>query len=114
MSCIIERVNPLFAVKHVTPRTCCVQFIEYTTIGLRLSGHGAAEIDFNLMEELRHAETNPIQRETWMLCKNDAQTIIGMSMGQEICLILGQVSLSLLFLEETPPDGHMRSGERRD
>ena len=36
-----------------------MQIIEYTTIGLRLSGHGAAEVDVNLMEELRHAETNP-------------------------------------------------------
>ena len=35
------------------------QFIEYTTIGLRLSGHGAAEVVVNLTEELRHAETNP-------------------------------------------------------
>ena len=34
--------------------------------------------------------------------------IIGISMGQEICLILAQVSLSLL--EEKPPDGSMWSG----
>ena len=32
-----------------------VQFIEYTTIGLRLSGHGAAEVEVYLTEELRHA-----------------------------------------------------------
>ena len=31
--------------------------------------------------------------------------IIGISMGQEICLILGQVSLDLFLLEEKPPDG---------
>ena len=37
-----------------------MQIIEYTTNGLRLSGHGAAEIVINFMEELRHAE--PIQR----------------------------------------------------
>ena len=36
-----------------------VQFIEYTTIGLCLSGYGAAEVAINLTEELRHAETNP-------------------------------------------------------
>ena len=36
-----------------------MQFIEYTTIGLRLSGHGAAEVAVNFTEELRHAETNP-------------------------------------------------------
>ena len=31
-------------------------------------------------------------------------------MGQETCLILGQVSLSLLYLSEKPPEGHMWSG----
>ena len=38
--------------------------------------------------------------------------VIGISMGQEICLIHGQVSLSLLFLEEKPPEGYMWSGRR--
>ena len=42
---------------HELTRTCWVQIVEYTTIGLRLSGHGAAEA--NLTEELRHAETSP-------------------------------------------------------
>ena len=36
-----------------------MQIIEYTTVGLRLSRHGAADVDLNLTEELRHAETNP-------------------------------------------------------
>ena len=36
-----------------------MQFIEDKTIGLCLSGHGAAEVAVNLTEELRHAETNP-------------------------------------------------------
>ena len=36
-----------------------MQIIEFTTIGLRFSGHGAAEVVVNLTEELRHAETNP-------------------------------------------------------
>ena len=40
------------------PRKSCVQFIEFTTIGLRLSGYTAAEVVINLTEELRHAETN--------------------------------------------------------
>ena len=34
--------------------------------------------------------------QTWMLCKKAASTTVGTSMGQEICLILGQVSVSLL------------------
>ena len=45
--------------RGVKSRTCWMQFIEYTTIGLRLPGHGAAEVVVNLSEELRHAETNP-------------------------------------------------------
>ena len=36
--------------------------------------------------------------------------IIGISMGLEACLILGQVSHYLL-LEEKAPDGYMWSGE---
>ena len=36
-----------------------MQLIKYTTIGLRLSGYGAAEVVINFTEELRHAETNP-------------------------------------------------------
>ena len=35
--------------------------------------------------------------ETWMLCQNAASTTTGTSMGQETCLILGQVWLSLLY-----------------
>ena len=40
--------------------------------------------------------------------------IIEISMGQEICLIIGQVSLNLFFLEEKPPDGYMWSGGEID
>ena len=36
----------------------------------------------------------------------------GISMGQEICLILGNVSLALFYWKKTPPDGYMLSGER--
>ena len=32
-----------------------------------------------------------------MSSKSDASMIVGISMGQEICLILGQVSLNLLY-----------------
>ena len=38
--------------------------------------------------------------QTWMLCKKAASMIIGISMGQEICLIIGQVSLSLLYWQK--------------
>ena len=33
----------------------------------------------------------------WMSSKRNASIIIGISMGQEICQILGQVSLNLLY-----------------
>ena len=64
MTCTIQHGNLLLTVTKVTidrgnSLTCWVQIIEYTTIGLRLSGHGAADVDVNLTEELRHAETNP-------------------------------------------------------
>ena len=36
-------------------------------------------------------------RKIWMLCKNAASTNIGTSMDQEICLILGQVSLNSFY-----------------
>ena len=42
------------------PRTCCVQLIKYTTIGLRLSRYGAAEVFISFTDELRDAETNPM------------------------------------------------------
>ena len=35
--------------------------------------------------------------QTWILRKKAASMIIGIFMGQEICLIVGQVSLSLLY-----------------
>ena len=41
------------------PRTCYVQLIKYTTNGLCIPGHGAAEVFIDFTEELRHAETNP-------------------------------------------------------
>ena len=44
--------------QHVVKRDSR-HIIEYTTIGLRISGHGAAEVVVNLTKELRHAETNP-------------------------------------------------------
>ena len=46
----------------------------------------------------------------WMSSKRSASMTIGISMGQEICLILGQVSLSSTLSEEKPPDGKMWSG----
>ena len=36
-----------------------MRLIKFTTIGLRLSGYGAAEVVINFTEELRHTETDP-------------------------------------------------------
>ena len=38
--------------------------------------------------------------------------IIGISMDQEICLILGHVSLNLLYWKKNPPEGYMWSARR--
>ena len=54
MSCTIERAK-----SRARPRTCCVQLIKYTTIGMCIPGHGAAEVFIDVTEEFRHAETNP-------------------------------------------------------
>ena len=48
----------------------------------------------------------------WMSSKRCASMIIGMSMGQETCRILGQVSPKLLNWKKKPPDGYMWSGRR--
>ena len=48
-----------------------------------------------------------------MLCKKAASMIIGISMDQEICLFLGQVSLSSL-LSENPPEGFFLVREETD
>ena len=38
-----------------------VSYVEnYTTIGLRISGYGAAEVIIHFTEELKHTETNPM------------------------------------------------------
>ena len=34
--------------------------IKYTTIGLRVPGHGAAEVFIDFSEELKHTDTNPM------------------------------------------------------
>ena len=46
------------------------------------------------------------------LSKSAALTITGTSMGQEMCLILGQVSLNLFYWKKKPPEGYMWSGRR--
>ena len=45
---------------HRTERPVVWQLIKYTTIGLCLSGFGAAEVFIDFAEELKHTETNPM------------------------------------------------------
>ena len=47
-----------------------------------------------------------------MLCKNAASMTIGISMGLETCVILGQVSHNLLYSTKKALDGYMWSGWR--
>ena len=41
-------------------KNCSGYIEEYTTIGLRISGYGAAEVFIDLTEELYHIEANPM------------------------------------------------------
>ena len=55
-----------------------------------------------------HSLTSPeLYIRTWMLCKKATSMTIGISMGQEICLILGQVSLKFTLSCEKPPNGYV-------
>ena len=64
-------------------------------------------------ESFRNTLTSPeLFKRIWMSGKRNASMIIGISMGQETCLILGQVSLDLFFWKKKPPDGYMWSGVR--
>ena len=47
----------------------------------------------------------------WMSSKSDASMIIGISMGQEICLIHGQVSHNLLYWKKKLPTDIVVRGE---
>ena len=57
-----------------------------------------------------------LQEQIWMLNKNAASMTVGISMGQERCLILRQVSLSLLHekrnlqMEKCGPGGDRQEG----
>ena len=47
--------------KGLTIVAKCSGYVEnYTTIGLRFSGYGAAEVFIDFAEELKHTETNPM------------------------------------------------------
>ena len=46
---------------------------------------------------LKYIDVSRTTHTNLMLCKKAAPMIIGISMDQEICLLLGQVSLSLLY-----------------
>ena len=47
-----------------------MQLIKYTTIGLCIPGHGAAEVFIDFTEELRHAETDPTCKFTKVVARH--------------------------------------------
>ena len=50
---------------------------------------------------LKYINVSRTTHTNWLLNKNAASTIIGTSMGQETCRILGQVSLNLLYWKKS-------------
>ena len=46
--------------KRMVTKVCSGYVEKYTTIGLRISGYGAAEVFIDFAEELKHTETNPM------------------------------------------------------
>ena len=60
---------------------------------------------------LRYIDVSRTTRTNLGVVLEPASMTIGISMDQEICPILGQVSLSLLYWKK-PPDEYMWSGER--
>ena len=112
-------------------RTCWVQIIEYTTIGLRLSGYGAAEVDINLTEELptKRSKTNNDKSAVALLKKGSWQERESVTNechdrpgkpGKRSDKKLGQNSskrqfsdarqLGCVFQDMTPPKSILRKG----
>ena len=57
----IDRLKNILAKGLKKQRQKCSGFVEkYTTIGLRISGYGAAEVFIDFAEELKHTEANPM------------------------------------------------------
>ena len=50
---------------------------------------------------LKHKDSPELLIQTWMSNKRNASMIIGISMDQEICLILGKVFTQFTLLSET-------------
>ena len=61
LMCIAKLKNSLAKrSKKNGDKSALAMFYNYTTIGLRISGYGAAEVFIDFAEELRHTETNPM------------------------------------------------------
>ena len=60
---------------------------------------------------LKYIDVSRVTHTNLDVKQKNASMIVGISIGLETCLILGQVSHNSL-LEEKAPDGYMWSGER--
>ena len=52
--------SPAKGLKRMVTKVQSGHAEKYTTIGLRISGYGAAEVFIDVAEELKHTETNPM------------------------------------------------------
>ena len=52
--------SPARSLKRMVTKLAVAFFEEYTTIGLRFSKYGAAEVYNDFAEELKHTEANPM------------------------------------------------------
>ena len=82
-----------------------MQIIEYRTIGLRISGHGAAEVNLNLTEELRHAETDP-------MC-NNSQKPLHVTLKFETKILRSDMFAQVNLISAAPTLQNLRIGLRR-
>ena len=57
---LYDRTGEPVVCRDTRHETCCVQLIMYTTIGLRISRYGDAEVFIDFAEELKHTETGPM------------------------------------------------------
>ena len=87
------------------------QETSYTTITLNPESNFYSPREESFPIPLKHIDVSRTTLRTWMFCKRAASMTFGTSMDQEICLFLGQVSLSLL-LSEKPPEEFLWSGWR--
>ena len=92
----IRRVSSTTPVKRKMIFGPC-QGTSYTAITLNQESNFTRRKKNHSLFHLNTLTSPELHAQTWMLRKSAASMIIGVSMGQEICLIIGEVSLSSLY-----------------